>query len=278
MEPFKKMMQYSKHKDEPGLLMLENWMILDPKLTVGFSTRMGGVSQGDWSSLNCAFHVNDNPQNVIKNRESIANTVGFPFDAWTSAEQVHGNEVYRVTVEDKGKGRFSRESAIQSKDALITNEADIWLTSFYADCVPLYFFDPVSRAVGLAHAGWKGTVSTIAAMTIQSMSDELGCRIENLRTAIGPSIGPCCYEVDDHVAQHFKQAGMTYALTAKDNGRYWLDLKEINRQIMIKAGIMSSHIEISRLCTACHRQQFFSHRKEMGKTGRMMSWIGMKKG
>jgi YfiH family protein len=276
MEPFVEKKRESEHN--PVLLWLEEWINLDPKLSVGFSTRLGGISQGDCNSLNCAFHVNDNPQDVIENRKIMAKLIGFPFDAWTSAEQVHGSDVYRVTSKDKGKGSLSRESAIQNKDALITNETGIWLASFYADCVPLYFFDPINKVIGVAHAGWKGTVSAIAASTIQSMVDEFGCRVENLRAAMGPSIGPCCYEVDETVAYHFKKAEMTYGLTGKDNGRYWLDLKEINRQIMIKAGIMPTHIEISTLCTACRPQQFFSHRKEMGKTGRMMSWIGMKKG
>lgn len=274
MEPFIE----KKQVNEPLLLQINKWMDAYPGISAGFSTRMGGVSLGEWNSLNCALHVQDVPEHVIENRMKIASVIGFSFESWTCAEQVHGNEVYRVTLEHMGKGRTSRESAIQGKDALITNESGIWLTSFYADCVPLYFFDPVSKAVGLAHAGWKGTVSAIAKVTIQAMIDQFGSRIENVKAAIGPSIGSCCYEVDQKVIDQFRNVDLNDGIEGKDNGFYWLDLKEINRQIIIKAGIMPTNIEISTLCTACHPEYFFSYRKEKGKTGRMMSWIGLKKG
>jgi YfiH family protein len=272
MEPFVK----KEKVNEPVLFWLHDWMESFQGLSAGFTSRQGGMSEGQWSSLNCAFHVNDKAEHVIENRRKVIQAAGFPFEAWTCAEQVHGKDVYKVTSEDKGRGSLSRESAVQDKDALITGEAGIFLASFYADCVPLFFMDPVRKAVGLAHAGWKGTVSSIAQSTIQAMVDDLGCSIENIRSAIGPSIGPCCYEVDHNVIGYFHNANIHYGIEQKDNGHYWLDLKEINRQIMIKAGIMPMHIEISSLCTSCRPDYFFSHRLEKGKTGRMMSWIGMK--
>lgn len=275
MEPFVK--QQNQQMNEPILYKLEAWSNPFPFVSVGFSSRMGGISEGEWDSLNCALHVNDNPEHVIANRQKIFKTLDIPFEAWTCAEQVHGKDVYHVTYKDKGKGRTSRMSAIPSKDALITKDKGICLTSFYADCVPLYFFDPVNQAVGLAHAGWKGTALSIAKETIQSMVEQLGCHVEHIKTAIGPSIGACCYEVDKVVIDQFKKADILSGFKAKMNGRFEIDLKEINRQIMIKAGIMPIHIEISSLCTACEVQSFFSHRYEKGKTGRMMSWIGLKK-
>lgn len=261
------------------LFILEKWMNLNPphRFKAGFSSRKGGVSQGQWHSLNCAFHVDDDGDHVIQNREIVSKAAGFDFESWTCAEQVHSNDVYVVTEKDRGKGRLSRASAIQNKDALITNVPGILLTSFYADCVPLFFFDPVNHVVGLAHAGWKGTLSKIAEKSIHTMVHEYGSHPSNIKAAMGPAIGSCCYEVNDVVIEHFKQAHLSDGVIPKSNGRYWLDLKEINRQIMIEAGMMQTHIEISNLCTSCEVETFFSHRKEKGKTGRMVSFIGIEK-
>lgn len=275
-EPFVETSRQIEH--EPVLLTLDKWMHSNPLLSAGFTTKKGGVSEGVWQSLNTALHVGDDAEHVIQNRMNIAEKLGFPFAAWTCAEQVHQNTVQVVTSDHAGSGRCSREDAIQSTDALITNEPNIWLTSFYADCVPLYFYDPVRKVIGLAHAGWKGTVSSIAACTIDAMVDTYGCEFDHVMAAIGPAIGACCYEVDTTVIQHVEAAQMMEGATLKPNGRYWLDLKLLNRQIMIKAGIMPSQIEISHRCTACQSDLFFSHRRDRGQTGRMMSWIGMKMG
>lgn len=272
MEPFVKIQ--TSH-GRPELLKLKPWTSTFNMLNAGFSTRNGGVSKGEWSSLNSALHVNDQPQHVVLNRKLIMESVGSSFEAWTCAEQVHGNEIYVVTEQDKGRGRYRREDAIPAKDGLMTNVPGICLTSFYADCVPLYFYDPIHQAVGLAHAGWKGTVSFIAREMVLKMQRTYGSQPEQLKAAIGPAIGSCCYEVDEAVIQHFAAAQITYGITPKKNSRFWLDLKEINRQIMIKAGIMAMNIELSNLCTACRTDMFFSHRAEEGRTGRMVSWIGL---
>lgn len=271
---------------EPALLLLESWCNQIPGLTAGFSSKIGGISAGAYDSLNCAFHVQDQPEDVIQNREMIANSLKLPFEAWTCAEQVHSNHVVVVTEEHRGKGRLTRESAIQDTDALITNIPDVWLTSFYADCVPLFFVDPVQRVVGLAHAGWKGTVTEIAAKTIEAMQNTYQSKPEEIRTSIGPSIGSCCYEVDEHVMQHVLPLVDKFDVTeqdtpiymAKPNGKYMLDLKQFNRHIMIKAGILPTNIECSTWCTSCHEENFFSHRRDQGKTGRMISWIALAKG
>ena len=282
MEPF---VREQQRGEEPQLLKLQGWMNQIPGLSAGFSTRHGGTSKGEWNSLNCALHVRDREADVIRNRELIAEELGLPFETWTCAEQVHGNRVHIVTNAERGAGRLSRESAIQSADSLITNEPGIWLTAFYADCVPLYFVDPVKRAIGLAHAGWKGTVMEIAAETVKAMEYTYECRPEDILASIGPSIGVCCYEVDEKVMERVKpiygqQADpeeAKKAYSSLDNGKYMLDLKEINRHIMIKAGILPMNIELSEWCTSCHTDLFFSHRKEQGATGRMVSWIGFEK-
>lgn len=271
-----------------SLLTLAPWHQF-PGIRAGFTTRVGGVSTTPYASLNCGLHVGDLAEDVRSNRRRIAEQAGFAYEAWTCAEQVHGSRVHIVQATDKGKGRNDREDAIQDADALVTNVPGIMLASFYADCVPLYFVHPASRTVALAHAGWKGTSLAIAAETIRVMHEQFACPPEAVHAAIGPSIGGCCYEIDREVAFRLADAigaadsltrdghssgELGCALQVRTDGRYVADLKEINRQIMIKAGIQPTRIEISRYCTSCRTDMFFSHRREKGSTGRMASWIG----
>lgn len=266
-------------------------MKADDRLTAGFSSREGGVSAAPWNGLNVGLHVGDRAEDVVRNRELLAEALGWPFEAWTCAEQVHGSRVYQVTSEDRGRGRDSRESAIGDADALMTNEKGVLLASFYADCVPLYFWDPKQEAVALAHAGWKGTVAEIAVRTVEAMREAYGSRPADIQAAIGPSIGGCCYEVDENVLRHVRPLleqlrvlgieaadGLDGVIAETAAGRARIDLKEINRQIMIKAGILPTHIEITQWCTGCRTDLFFSHRMEQGRTGRMASWIGLGRG
>lgn len=264
---------------------IEGWQQRFPHVSAGISSRAGGVSKDHLQSLNCALHVGDIPDKVFANRAIIADQLGIPFEAWTCAEQVHGNRVTTVTVNERGRGRLRREDAIQETDALITNESGVWLTAFFADCVPLYFFDPVQKAVGIAHAGWKGTVLQIADETVKAMAAQFGSKPTDLLAAIGPSIGVCCYEVDEVVASPvqdtWEQLGISEArdkfLVPKSDkpGKFMLNLQHLNREIMIKAGILPSRIEICGMCTSCRTDSFFSHRKEQGRTGRMAAWIGL---
>ncbi|MFC5450172.1 peptidoglycan editing factor PgeF [Paenibacillus aestuarii] len=279
MEPF---VEYKKEEDQPELFTIKKWMDEYPGLTAGFTSRLGGVSRAPYSSLNCGLHVNDLPEDVVRNRERLADALGQPFEAFTYAEQVHSHEIIVVGEQDKGKGRLSRESAIQAKDGFITNEKGIMLCAQFADCVPLYFYDPVEGVIGLAHAGWKGTVLKISMATISSMTHTFGSRPEHIRAAIGPSIGVCCYEVDETVASRVREVlnempelEVEGVLNAKGDGKYMLNLQELNRILIRQAGILSSHIEVTQLCTSCRTDKFFSHRKEGGSTGRMVAWIGL---
>ncbi|SDM90901.1 conserved hypothetical protein [Paenibacillus sp. yr247] len=280
MEPFVKQVKEGR----PVLFTIASWMEQFSELTVGFTSRHGGVSRAPYSTLNCGLHVNDLPEHVVKNRELIAEAIGQPFEAFTYAEQVHGNEVTVVGLQEKGKGRASRESAIQAKDGFITNEKGIVLCAQFADCVPLFFYDPVKRVAGLAHAGWKGSVLNISMATISLMTHTFGSQPADIRAAIGPSIGVCCYEVDETVASRAYKVltdvkaspkEQLAVITDKGNGKYMLNLQELNRKLLREAGILSSHIEVTQLCTSCSSALFFSHRKEGGPTGRMIAWIGL---
>ncbi|QWU14928.1 conserved hypothetical protein [Paenibacillus sophorae] len=281
MEPF------VQNSGSPALFSLKPWTDRFSEITAGFTGRTGGAGSSPYESLNCALHVGDIPEDVIKNRKTIAEILGFTLEDWTCGEQVHGAEIAVVTADDKGRGSLDRTSAFADTDGLLTDVPGVLLTSFYADCVPLFFFDPVSGAVGLAHAGWKGTVAEIALAMVLRMETVYGSRKENIRAAIGPSIGGCCYEVDDFVmnrvrgledslVQEQESAEGLYRPSTAHYGKMMLNLKELNRRIMIKAGILPTHIECTTWCTSCNHDLFFSYRKENGVTGRMASWIGIK--
>lgn len=283
MEPF------MRNSGTPMLLHLEPWRAEYKTITAGFTGRAGGSGTEPYNSFNCAFHVGDDPDVVLSNRRLLAGKLGFPLEAWTCGEQTHGKDIAVITEPQRGKGSLDRASAFQATDGLLTNVPGVLLTSFYADCVPLFFYDPRHSAVGLAHAGWKGTVAEIAAEMVSRMGEVYGSRPEDILAAIGPSIGDCCYEVDDYVMDHVRRleavlnpltrtegAPDLYRVSERDSSKSMLNLKEMNQRIMIKAGILPTHIECTSWCTSCNSDLFFSYRKENGVTGRMTSWIGIK--
>ncbi|MCR8641906.1 peptidoglycan editing factor PgeF [Paenibacillus sp. N1-5-1-14] len=281
-EPFTRVDQ-EKH---PTLLEISTWMKQGSRLTAGFTSRIGGVSEKPFDSLNCGLHVLDRPEDVVCNRQRLASAISIPLDRCTYAEQVHGNDVVVVTSDNQGKGHAIREEAIQDTDGMITNESGIALCMMYADCVPLFFWDPSKRVIGVSHAGWKGSVLDIAGATVAKMNAVYGSEPQHIQAAIGPSIGGCCYEVDERIAnqvtQHYESLQIQgistndILLPSEHIGKYMLNLKLFNQAMLLKAGIVSSHIEVSGLCTSCHTDLFFSHRKEHGQTGRMVAWMAMK--
>jgi len=246
-----------------------------PWLSAGFSSRLGGVSGEPWGGLNCGLHVGDRDDDVAENRRRVAEAAGFDFRRWTCAEQTHGVDVAAVAEADAGAGRVSRADALQSKDALVTNAPGVMLNAFYADCVPIWFVDPARRAVGIAHAGWRGAVRDVAGETVRAMRRLYGSEPAELLAAIGPSIRGCCYEVDDGVARYIPQDSESIKASSSP-GRYMLDLAIFNRQKLTEAGILPNRIELTQYCTSCRTDLFFSHRKENGRTGRMTAWIARK--
>lgn len=274
MEPFER-------GEKTDTLHLTLWEKNFPGLTAGFTLRTGGVSKAPFSSWNLGLHVGDDPQCVIANRKKLAEGLGFPFERFTCAQQVHGVKVARVTEKEAGAGNDSTEHAIEETDGLHTDQSGVLLSSYYADCVPLLFVDPVKRAVGLAHAGWKGTVGRIAARMVQDFGHRYGSDPGDLHVAIGPSIGACCYEVDEHVMREVRRSVPDWETCAKPSHRaerYMLDLPACNRRILESMGINAGQILQSSYCTSCRTDIFFSHRAENGKTGRMASFIGWKEG
>ena len=244
----------------------------------GFSTRQGGVSEGHYQSLNLGTHVNDDIQKVVENRKILLSALSLDIKDMVAAQQVHGKRVHYVTQADVGRGAVSNETALPDTDALITDQKGIVLTSYYADCVPLYILDPVRKAIGLAHAGWKGTVLKIGLDTIVAMQAQFGTNPKDCLVAIGPSIGACCYEVDERVIAEFKANFKNDAnlLSEELSGKAKLNLWEANREVFREAGVPEENITSAELCTSCHNDLFFSYRKEAGKTGRLASIMALK--
>jgi len=242
-----------------------------------FTTKHGGVSTGYLKSLNLGTLRGDDPANVYENYKRVGNYLGVtPSDMILSA-QTHTTNVVRVGKEQAGNGLLY-ENAFSDVDGLITNETGIVLVTSYADCVPLYFLDPVNKAIGLSHSGWRGTVHRMGLSTIQAMQREFGSKPENILAGIGPCICQKCYEVSEDVALEFEnEFGATDDfLISKGEGKYLLDLRKANVRIMNEAGIPEENIENSDICTCCNSDIFFSHRATNGKRGNVCAFLGLK--
>ncbi|MBV7503813.1 peptidoglycan editing factor PgeF [Bacillus sp. sid0103] len=260
-----------------SLLSIENWEIKFPGLVAGMTTKHGGASKGDYETLNLGFHVGDDKNDVCNNRETISELLTFPINNWVGAEQTHGIHLKKISTLDRGKGSKSYENAIKDTDGFYTNEEGILLTLCFADCVPLFFIAPESKMIGIAHAGWKGTVGQIAREMITAWKKE-GINPEQILVTIGPSICEKCYIVDKRVINLVENTLddveiLPYNLINDD--QYSLDLREVNRQILMKNGVPKSNIKMTRFCSSCDKE-FFSHRRDKGKTGRMLTFMGWK--
>ncbi len=243
-----------------------------------FTTRLGGVSLSPYSSLNLGLHVGDDPQKVIANRQLICEALGVDISRLVAGQQVHGDKVVTVGAAHAGRGATSEGDALPGVDALVTGEPYVLLSSYYADCVPLLFLDPVRRVIALAHAGWKGTVQNIGIKTLHHMIEKHGCKAEDILVAVGPAIGPCCYEVDAPVMKAVEMClpgGSVPACSGKP-GRWWLDLPVVNYRLLLGAGVRAENISMAACCTACRDGLFYSYRKQNGSTGRMASLIMLK--
>lgn len=263
-----------------SLLKIEAWASINDQVIAGITTRQGGFSHGAFSSLNLGLHVNDCLEDVIRNRKKLATVLGAPLSKWVCSEQVHAAKIKKVTSADGGKGSSDMDSAIKGVDGLYTKEKNLFLVAAYADCVPLYFLSRSSEVIGVAHAGWRGTVRNISGEMIQKWTNDEKINVNDIFVCIGPSIGRCCYIVDDHVINQLAivldDEMMNNVYNEVSTGQYNLDLKQANYQLLIKAGILPNQIEVSSYCTSCQDDLFFSHRRDQGKTGRMLSFIGIK--
>ena len=229
-----------------------------------FTTRLGGISRGPQASLNIAMHRGDPAENVEENYRILGNALGFQPEQLVFTRQIHSDIVRAVS---KADCRGVDHRNYPECDALITNEPGVGLVVFTADCTPILLHDPVTGAVGAVHAGWRGTAAGIAAKTARAMISAFGCNPSDIRAAIGPNIGPCCFETDADVPEAMA-AALSDAVKPwiqEAGSKYYVNLKEINALWLRQAGI--HHVEISSLCTACRRDLFWSHRKTGDERG-----------
>ena len=234
-----------------------------------FTTRKGGLSTGYFSEMNLSFTTGDNRETVIKNYENLCEALEINPQHLVLSRQTHTANIKIVTKSDCGKGIY-KPFDYSDVDALVTNTPGVAIVTHSADCCLLGFFDPQKKVIASAHAGWRGTVKEIGKKTVQTMQQQFGCNPDDIIAFIAPSIGKCCYEVDDPVYSEFLK--LTYLdidsiFTGKPNGKYMLDLWEANRQILINSGIRNANIDITDLCTNCHCDEFHSHRATAGKRG-----------
>lgn len=237
-----------------------------------FSTRLGGVSKAHLSSMNLSFHRQDDPAAVMENHRRFAKAVGYDEEKLVFSDQVHLTHIHKVTKCDCGKG-IVKESDIIGIDGLVTNEPGVPLITFYADCVPLYFYDPVQKVVALAHSGWRGTVAGMGKVMIEYMQKEYGSEPSDIICAIGPSICGKCYEISKDVAvefeKRFNKEQYDDFMTDDHNGKYHLDLWKANQYILSDAGILKEHLDITDICTCCNPDVLFSHRASHGMRGNL---------
>ena len=243
-----------------------------------FSTRLGGVSEGIYSSMNLSFTRGDDENSVMENYRRLAEAVGFSVENIVTSDQTHTANVRVITEADRGNG-ITKPRPYTDVDGMITNVPGLVLATFYADCVPLYFIDPVRKAIGLSHSGWRGTAAHIGAVTVRRMQEEYESLPEDIYGAIGPSICQDCYEVSEDVILEFQKTFPEQSwrdlFYRKENGKYQLNLWEANRQIMLEAGLIEEHISLPGLCTCCNPEFLFSHRASRGKRGNLGAFLGI---
>lgn len=243
-----------------------------------FTTRLGGVSEGMFSSMNLSFSRGDKKEAVEENFRRLAAALGTEPGQFILTDQTHTTNVRKVTAADAGRG-LTRERNYRDVDGLITDEPGLVLSAFFADCVPLYFVDTVHHAIGLSHSGWRGTVKRMGAVTLEAMEKAYGTQPKDVICAIGPSICRDCYEVSEDVAEEFAKefSGREQEiLVEKGEGKYQLDLWRANVLVLKSAGVLPEHIAMTDICTCCNEKLLFSHRASQGKRGNLGAFLSLK--
>ena len=259
---------------------LEYPLLTDTKIVHhGFSTRLGGVSQGCYASMNLSFTRGDDEAAVRENYHRIAKSIGVKCENMVLSQQTHTTNVRVVTEKDKGKG-IVKPLDYTDVDGMVTNIHGICLVTFYADCVPLYFVDPVQKAIGLSHSGWRGTVGKIGKETIRKMEEQYGSDPKDILAAVGPSICMDCYEVSEDVILEFKknfeERYWKDLFYRKENGKYQLDLWKANEIIFKESGILPEHIAVTNVCTHCNSEILYSHRTSGDRRGNLAAFLALK--
>lgn len=277
----KEILRQESYPQEDGTeLVLLKYPLLEQTNMVEhcFTTRLGGVSEGMFSSLNLSFSRGDKKEAVEENFRRLGAALGTEPGQFVFTDQTHTTNVRKVTAADAGKG-ITRERDYRDVDGLITDEPGLVLSTFFADCVPLYFVDREHHAIGLSHSGWRGTVKRMGAVTLAAMEKAYGTRPEEVICAIGPSICRDCYEVSGDVAEEFAKefsGREREILTDQGKEKYLLDLWRANELVLKEAGILPEHLAVTNICTCCNEKLLFSHRATMGKRGNLGAFLTIK--
>lgn len=240
----------------------------------GFTTRHEGVSRPPYNSLNLGTNTFDSPHNVQGNRSLLARAFGARAERLVTVTQVHGTDLLVLDAPNPDFCHFLKLEC----DGLITNQPGVMIGVCVADCIPLLLLDPVRRVVAALHAGWKGTAGEIALKGIEALGSVFGSEPGDILAAVGPSIGPCCYEVDAPVMEAFRKSGAGWEPFARETGKgkWALDLAAANKHQLLAAGVREANIETTPICVSCAHDLFFSYRRDGGETGRQMGFIMLK--
>ena len=238
----------------------------------GYSTRIGGVSRNEFKSLNLSFSVGDTSENVSENYDIFCTCLGIQKNKLALTSQVHKDTIMKVSKKDLNRNDFTQ---FEETDGLVTDETGIVLTTFHADCIAIYMIDVSKKVVGLAHAGWRGTVQNIAGKLARKFVSEYNSSLSDIVCAIGPGIGSCCFEVSESLLEHFSDLNIqnTFIRSSKNDNKVYIDLLEVNRCLLLKEGLKNENIFKSDVCTMCNHDLLFSHRFTEGKRGTNCAFI-----
>lgn len=243
-----------------------------PNISHAFSTRYGGVSKNEFSFMNFYLAGSESAENVEENYKIFCTAMGYDRNKLVRSLQVHGDKIKVISNEDIINGNLN----FSGVDGFITDVPGIVLKTSHADCCPVYMFDPVRKVVGLAHAGWRGTVSKIAENLARNFTEKFGSKTENLICALGPCIGECCFEVGEDVKNEFESLKLGMIFKKNKNGKFNIDIKETNKRILENCGVPSENIIKSDVCSSCNKDWLFSHRATQGKRGNNGAFITIK--
>jgi YfiH family protein len=266
---------YREHGEGPRYLGFEEWEEKFQDISHGFTTRVGGVSEGVLSSMNLSYTRGDDPDAVDENYRRAAAYFGKEPSDIVTISQEHTNRVVVVDQSNAGEG-VTKERTLGACDGMITNTPGLLLSTSHADCTPLFFVDPVKKVVAMTHSGWRGTATRIGKNTIEQMEQAFSCRPSDIHVAIGPCICADCYEIGEDVAEAFAstfQGDVEGILRERGKGKYDLDLTKANQRILLEAGVKKEHMLCGNLCTCCNKDLLFSHRGAKGQRGNMSAFI-----
>ncbi|ACL74988.1 peptidoglycan editing factor PgeF [Ruminiclostridium cellulolyticum] len=265
-----------KQKNDLLYIQFQNLKEYEDILTHCFTTRLGGVSQGAFFSLNLSFSRDDIRENVLENYRRLADAIGVEYNKMVLSNQIHDNKIRIVSAADAGKG-LVMESDIVGFDGLSTNQPGIPLVTFYADCVPVLFLDPVKKAITAVHSGWRSTVKNISYEALVLMKNTYNSNYNDIQVAIGPSICMNCFEVGKEVYDSFKEKfSWCDTYTEYRDGKYYMSLQKIIKHVLTDAGVPGENIMVSDVCTKCNTDLFFSFRGDKGKTGSLAAVMMLK--